>query len=577
MEEAAKETVIIVHGTYAAPKPGVSRWYQWAEGVPATEFITKLNDALQKRGSAARCWAHCSQADQGFHWSGENSWIDRTRAASELGNYVLNLRKGGWLCHIVAHSHGGNVVLEALPQITTALPSNAYLGKIVTLGTPFMDTMSPILQRIRRNRIFQSGLSRIALVSFILWLVIGALITSFAGWAVIKMLAGVDYGADPLSIESIIVQSIFIITFLIPAVVFAFLIFGISRIALVSFILLLVIGALITSPAGWAGIVNPGRVRYFTAWEDIAAFELDVDPLIIQSIFIITFLVLAVIFAFLLFRKSQNAETIFNGNAQIQPKFLAIGSVMDEPWQLLHHMRHARNPMAVEGNLISYLISSMQAHISRSRQISLIYKAKSYGDLKLIAKLALGATHLVLFPVIFLLVLLIMEIRGFGLLFEYTFFLMLYFLVMWFVIWFVLILLFTRIFGPEFYSAFFAPLRWCVYRIGAIKGIFREIATFIVRSRGWSVVLSIAMGLEGYRHKLPRIEQYPSSLPGITYENMPAGAQQRALATRGAWINRHLDNITQTFSKLVVTSADITLLYRRRVHRPNCGLDCRQG
>ena len=146
MEEAAKETVIIVHGTYAAPKPGVSRWYQPAEGVPATEFITKLNDALQKRGSAARCWAHCSQGDQGFHWSGKNSWIDRTRAASELGNYVLQPRKEGWCCHIVAHSHGGNVVLEALPQIATALPSHAPLGKIVTLGTPFMDTMSQILK-----------------------------------------------------------------------------------------------------------------------------------------------------------------------------------------------------------------------------------------------------------------------------------------------------------------------------------------------------------------------------------------------------------------------------------------------
>jgi hypothetical protein len=83
MEEAAKETVIVVHGTYAAPKPGVSQWYQPAEGKSATEFITKLNDDLQKRGSAARCWAHCSHGDQGFHWSGANSWIDRTRAASE--------------------------------------------------------------------------------------------------------------------------------------------------------------------------------------------------------------------------------------------------------------------------------------------------------------------------------------------------------------------------------------------------------------------------------------------------------------------------------------------------------------
>ena len=41
---------------------------------------------------------------------------------------------------------------------------------------------------------------------------------------------------------------------------------------------------------------------------------------------------------------------------------------------------------------------------------------------------------------------------------------------------------------------------------------------------------------------------------------MPAGAQEHALAKRGAWIDRHLDNIAQTFSKLIVTSADITML-----------------
>jgi hypothetical protein len=77
MEEAPKETVIVVHGTYAAPQSGASQWYQPIEGVPASEgFIAKLNDALQKRGSAARCWAHCRLGDQGFRWSGENSWID---------------------------------------------------------------------------------------------------------------------------------------------------------------------------------------------------------------------------------------------------------------------------------------------------------------------------------------------------------------------------------------------------------------------------------------------------------------------------------------------------------------------
>jgi hypothetical protein len=480
MEEAAKETVVIVHGTYAAPKPGVSRWYQPAEGAPATEFITKLNHALQKRGSAARCWAHCSQGNQGFHWSGENSWIDRTRAASELGNYVLNLRKEGWLCHIVAHSHGGNVVLEALPQITSALSSSASLGKIVTLGTPFMDTMSSISQSIRRNRSFQIELSRIVVISFIIWFILSAVIMALF---------------DPI-------------------------------------------------------------VRFAPWIPDRDTFS----NIVSLSIFIITFLSSAIVFTFRFFRKSQNAKAIFNGGAQIQPKFLAIGSAMDEPWQLLYHMRNTPNPMAVETNLIRYLISSMQSHISRSRQIGRIYEVKSYGDLKLMAKLILGLTHL-----LFLLPSVLLMIAAIGVLFLWgpTFEMLL--LVVGFCIyvgmlWFVWVLLFTRMFGPEFYSAFFAPLRWCVYRVDAIKGTFREIATYIVRSRGWSVVLAIAMGLEGYRHQLPRIEQYPSSVSGVTYENMPAGAQARALAKRGAWIDRHLDNIAQTFSKLVVTSADITML-----------------
>jgi len=146
MEEPPKETVIIVHGTWAAPDPAKRRWYLPVDDRPGDEaFTAKLDAALQERGSPARCWAHCTDGNPFFQWSGENSWIARTQAAAELGNYVLKLRDEGWCCHIVAHSHGGNVVLDALPQITTALPSNAPLGKIVTLGIPFIDTMAPIL------------------------------------------------------------------------------------------------------------------------------------------------------------------------------------------------------------------------------------------------------------------------------------------------------------------------------------------------------------------------------------------------------------------------------------------------
>ena len=205
MEEAAKETVIVVHGTYAAPQPGVSRWYQPAEGMPTTEgFIARLDDALQKRGSAARCWAHCRQGEQGFHWSGESSWVARTQAAAELRSYVRNLRNEGWCCHIVAHSHGGNVVLEALPQITTAIPFTASLGEIVTLGTPFMDTMSPIRERIRRTQRFIVGLSLIASI----WISLFPQIVRLFGFA----------GRDIVLVGTI--------TFLAPAIVFALLFFG---------------------------------------------------------------------------------------------------------------------------------------------------------------------------------------------------------------------------------------------------------------------------------------------------------------------------------------------------------------
>jgi hypothetical protein len=42
-------------------------------------------------------------------------------------------------------------VIEALPQIMAASESNGSLGKVVTLGTPFMNTLSPIRRRAERQ------------------------------------------------------------------------------------------------------------------------------------------------------------------------------------------------------------------------------------------------------------------------------------------------------------------------------------------------------------------------------------------------------------------------------------------
>jgi hypothetical protein len=72
------------------------------------------------------------------------------------------------------------------------------------------------------------------------------------------------------------------------------------------------------------------------------------------------------------------------------------------------------------------------------------------------------------------------------------------------------------------------------------------------------------MGLEGYRFPIPIIEQFPRNIPEtfVKYEDMPQGAQQRAMEKRSAWIARHLGDVSQTFAKMAITAADMSALLR---------------
>ena len=125
-----KETVIIVHGTFAAPYDGPEdpatserpkKWYE-----PGSDFCRQLDEMLAAKGSSARCWAHLDECGEEakqraarrtgyFCWSGQNAWIDRSAAAKAfMAELKFLIKEKGWTCHVVAHSHGGNVVLEAL-------------------------------------------------------------------------------------------------------------------------------------------------------------------------------------------------------------------------------------------------------------------------------------------------------------------------------------------------------------------------------------------------------------------------------------------------------------------------------
>lgn len=166
MSAAAKETVVVVHGTWAGLQTGAVQWWQPPQAGMADHFTTRLDDALARRGSPARCWTGTPRE---FHWSGHNAWLHRTEAAADLAAFLKTLTDDGIRYHLVGHSHGGNVIADALPSLQAGV-ANGTLGRVVTLGTPFVDTTTPIE---RRKLSWQTNITRasyllatVALVAF---------------------------------------------------------------------------------------------------------------------------------------------------------------------------------------------------------------------------------------------------------------------------------------------------------------------------------------------------------------------------------------------------------------------------
>jgi hypothetical protein len=493
--------VIVVHGTWAAPRSGKVRWHQPCDTVAAAgHFTTRLDAELEKRGSPARCWAHCSDAHPPFHWSGDNSWIERTHAAVSLAEEIARLKNAGWLCHLVAHSHGGNVAVEALAQVTTHGGSAERGGNLVTLGTPFLDAMAPIVRRTGAQKRF-----------------LKAVYFALTAMAVIAEIVGssIWYWEDK---SPAIEKARQILAVLVPtAVLIAFAVF----------------------------VIRPWLLRR-AALRKRKAFE---GPRIeTASGFLDDYADMAM-------RNVKGAPA----RTPLQVSLLAIGSPMDEAWQVLHHLCSLENPLAIRRSLSGYLLGAMRSHMSQAAEIARIHGARSYGDLGKSARFMLGFLYFVciiaLFPTFFLFYdASARGIRAFEpLLGSYAFAVLMP--------PFAAVML-SQTFGPEFLSAFLAPFRWIARAIGALFGIPAFTTTYLVRRKSWSVLLAMAMGMEGYRFALPAVEQSPGSFPRefARYEDMPGGAEARAMDRRNAWIARHLDGVSQTFAKMVISPADMSLL-----------------
>lgn len=139
----------IVHGTFAAE----AKW--WRLGTEGKKtFADRLETELAQRGLAGTVWQVALDNGLNYHsftWSGRNRHRDRLQGAKKLSSSLNELaQKIGATPHepltlnLIAHSHGGNVALEALRH----LKSNIKLGRMVLLGTPLI-TVKPAFRLAR--------------------------------------------------------------------------------------------------------------------------------------------------------------------------------------------------------------------------------------------------------------------------------------------------------------------------------------------------------------------------------------------------------------------------------------------
>lgn len=138
---------IIIHGTFASQ----ADW--WKLGTGGT-FADRLESALSEQGMCGTVWQPVLKAGlsyEHFAWSGDNSHQARVaagrnlaRSLHELGQRCSASSSSPLHINLIAHSHGGNVALEALRH----LKNTVRVQRLVCLGTPLI-SFRPALRIVR--------------------------------------------------------------------------------------------------------------------------------------------------------------------------------------------------------------------------------------------------------------------------------------------------------------------------------------------------------------------------------------------------------------------------------------------
>ncbi|BFU96129.1 MAG: hypothetical protein NTNFB02_28510 [Nitrospira sp.] len=138
---------IVVHGTFATQE----KW--WRLGTGET-FADRLEQGLAQQGMPNTVWHPILRAGLSydhFAWSGENTHHARMVAGRKLAQSLDDLAQrlsaspdSPLSVNVVAHSHGGNVALEAIRHLGKAV----HIRRFVCMGTPLL-SFRPALRLVR--------------------------------------------------------------------------------------------------------------------------------------------------------------------------------------------------------------------------------------------------------------------------------------------------------------------------------------------------------------------------------------------------------------------------------------------
>jgi len=150
----------IIHGTFSR---GDAWWRLARSGAPPT-FADRLEAALTAQGLVGTVWAPAIAAgmdEDDFAWSGINRHSERTAAGASLAAALDRLAaargctaEAPLRVNLIAHSHGGNVVLEALSGMTPRVRAR----RLIFLGTP-------LIERTRSLRLLRAVLAAVVLAA----------------------------------------------------------------------------------------------------------------------------------------------------------------------------------------------------------------------------------------------------------------------------------------------------------------------------------------------------------------------------------------------------------------------------